>query len=375
MKLKFKSIFAIIILLFFGATLNAQVSKEANFKVDKGDVLEASLSQGNINISTNNGNEVKVTAKNIQSDEVKLLTMDQKSGKIEIKFEGDDSDEFELDMSIPSTLNLDISSGGGNISVTGNVDGKVDVSTGGGNITLQKINGTADLSTGGGTINTGDIYGNADLSTGGGEIKAGIINGTADLSTGGGNIYVESISNAADVSTAGGNIFVKNIGGSADLSTGGGNIQISEISGSADVSTGGGNISLENASGKVEVSSGAGNVELKNIKGSIDASTGSGTITSYLQPDGKNNSELSTGMGSIILYVPGNAKATIVATIPSQMWGSDKDELKNIKSDFEPTTIDRKGEPRQIKVTYVLNGGGSKIELSTGMGKIEIRKK
>ena len=63
-------------------------------------------------------------------------------------------------------------------------------------------------------------------------------------------------------------------------------------------------------------------------------------------------------MGSIILYVPGNAKATIVATIPSQMWGSDKDELK-----------------RHIKVTYVLNGGGSKIELSTGMGKIEIRKK
>ena len=216
MKLKLKSIFVLITLFLFGATLNAQVTKEASFKVSKGDILEASLSQGNINITTNNGNEVKVTAKNILKDEVNLLTMEQRAGKIEIKFEGDDSDEFELDLSIPSTLNLDLSTGGGNVSSSGNVDGKVDVSTGGGNISMQKINGTADLSTGGGTITADDINGNADLSTGGGEINVKKVNGTADLSTGGGNIYVESILNSADVSTGGGEINVKKVNGTAD---------------------------------------------------------------------------------------------------------------------------------------------------------------
>lgn len=367
--------FFYLIILLTGSLLNAQVKREASFKVGKGDILEASLSQGQIEVYTNSGNEVKVLAKNILNDEVNLFTMEQHSGKIEIKFDGDDSDEFELNLVIPSDLNLDLSTGGGNVEVVGDVKGKVDVSTGGGNITLQKIDGTADLSTGGGVINAGDINGNADLSTGGGEIKVGVINGRADLSTGGGNIYVKSITNSADVSTAGGNIVVKNVGGRADISTGGGNVSVENVSGSADVSTGGGNINLENANGNVDVSSGAGNLVLKNVKGSIDASTGSGTITADLQPDGKSQSDLSTGMGAIVLYVPENAKATIVATTTVMMWEGNDNNLNDIKSDFKPTKIDQNKEDKRIEVTYVLNGGGSKIELSTGMGRIEIRKK
>lgn len=372
----FNRLFLIISLLIIAASaLVAQSSKEETFKVNKGDILETSLSQGSIKITTAAGNEVKIIAKNLVDDEAKLLTMKQQNGKISVEFNGYDSDQFELNLTIPSTLNLDLSTGGGSISVNGEINGKVDFSSGGGNISTQNINGTADISTGGGNIKAGDINGNADLSTGGGEIKVGTVNGVADISTGGGNVDVFSIISSADISTAGGNISVGSIGGKAGISTGGGNINISEISGSADVSTGGGNVNIESAKGKVEVSSGAGTLNLKNINGSLEASTGSGTITAYLQPDGKSSSELSTGMGSVILYVPENAKATIVATIPVMVWGGDKKDLENIKSDFEPTTINRKGEPRQIVVTYVLNGGGSRIELSTGMGKIQIKKK
>lgn len=366
----------LFILLCFGISLTslAQTKKEANFSVSSGDLLDVSLRQGSINIVTGSGNEVKVIAKNILEAELSLLTMEKKTGKVEIKFKGEDSDDFELELTIPAAMKLDLSTGGGNISVNGDLMGEVDASTGGGNITLETVSGIVDLSTGGGNIKTGDINGNADISTGGGEIRAEIINGTADLSTAGGNIFIAKVNNSADISTGGGNINVGDVGGKADISTGGGKIKIGSVSGSADVSTGGGDINLESAEGKVDVSSGAGDISLKNITGFVDASVGAGNIYSELLPDGKNSSELSTGYGDITLLIPGSAKATIVASTSVMMWNGDESDLDDINSEFEPTNIERNKEKKSIKVTYELNGGGSEIEIKTGRGEIEIRK-
>lgn len=372
-----KSNFAIILaLIFFGVTLIglSQTKKEADFSVSSGDLLDVSISQGNINISTGSGNEVKVVARNILERELSLLTMEKTSDKVKIQFEGEDSDDFEIDLTIPEAMKLDIATGGGNISVDGNLKGEVDASTGGGNITFTTVSGKADISTGGGNIRAGDINGDADISTGGGEIKAEIINGTADLSTGGGNITVAKINNSAEISTGGGNISIGDIGGKADLSTGGGNIKIESIIGSANVLTGGGNVTLNSAKGKVDVSSGAGNISLKNISGSVDASVGAGDIYAELMPDGKTSSELNSGFGDITLLVPSSAKATIVASTSVMLWSGDNSDLDDIKSDFEPTNIVRNKERKSIEVTFKLNGGGSKIEVNTGKGEIEIRK-
>jgi len=183
------------------------------------------------------------------------------------------------------------------------------------------------------------------------------------------------VKNSANVSTSGGNIYVGDVGGKADISTGGGNIKVGNVSGTADISTGGGNINLESAAGKVEVSTGAGNISLKNITGFVDASTGAGNISAELIPDGKNRNELTTGIGNIELKIPASADATIIASTSVIMWNGDESDLEKIKSDFEPTDIKKDREHRTIEVTYVLNGGGSKIEISTGMGEIDIRKK
>ncbi|MBT8379232.1 MAG: hypothetical protein KJN64_08375, partial [Ignavibacteria bacterium] len=214
----------LFLLLSFVLTISAQTSKEATFNVSAGDLLDVSLTQGGIEIVTGNVSEVNVIARNILEEELDFLTMEKVGNKIEIKFEGEDSDDFQLMLNIPSSLNLDLSTGGGEIDIEGDLNGKVDASTGGGEINVQTIGGIADLSTGGGSIKTGDINGSADISTGGGEIKVGVINGTADLSTGGGGITIISVKNSADVSTGGGNINVGDIGGEADVSTGGGNI-------------------------------------------------------------------------------------------------------------------------------------------------------
>ena len=369
--------FTFLLYLFclgFTITGVSQTQKEASFKVSSGEMLDVSIRQGNMNITTSSGNEVKVLAKNIEEDELKLLTMEQKSGKLEIKFRGEDSDEFELDLTIPSEMNLDVSTGGGNISVKGDLKGTVDASTGGGEISAGNIFGKTELSTAGGNISVGDVNGDADLSTAGGDMKAGTINGKAELSTAGGNITVGSVNNSAELSTAGGNINVKDIGGNADLSTAGGNVTVGNVSGSAELSTAGGNIILESANGKVEASTAAGNINLKNIEGSIEASTAAGNIYAELHPEGNSTSELNSAVGNVTLKIPGNAKVTIIATLSINAWGNSDDALDHIKSDFAETEVNKRGDKRQIEVIYKLNGGGPIIELNAAMGEIEIRK-
>ena len=145
--------FTITLILFWaGATITglSQTKKEANFVVSVGDLLEVSIRQGDIKIFTGSGNEVNLIAKNIEQDEVSLLTMEQKQGKVEVKFKGEDSDKFELELRIPESMNLDFSTGGGNISVKGDLKGLVDGSTGGGNISAENIFGKTEFSTAGG---------------------------------------------------------------------------------------------------------------------------------------------------------------------------------------------------------------------------------
>jgi hypothetical protein len=366
----------LLILLCFGFTLTglSQTKKEATFTVVSGDLLNVSLKQGDINIVTGSGKEVKVVAKNIEEDELSLLTMEQKAGKLEIKFKGEDSNNFELELTIPSEMNLDLSTGGGNVSIKGDLKGTADLRTGGGNISVENINGKTDFSTAGGNVSVGDINGDADLSSAGGEMKAGLITGKTKISTAGGSITVVSVSSSAEISTAGGNIQIGDIGGKVEASTAGGNIKVGNVTGSAEISTAGGNIELEGANGEVEASTAAGNVNLKNIKGSVEANTAAGNIYAELSPEGNVKSELNTAVGNINLKVPENAKATITANVSVLVWSGDDSDLDNIKSDFTPSDVKRNKEKKQIEVTYNLNGGGPTIELNVAMGQIEIRK-
>ena len=373
--MKYVSIKTLIISVMLIATSAfAQQDVEKTFSVKSSDNFILSTSMGNISIATWNKNEVNVIVKNILDSEVNLLSMKQSGNKVEVKFKGDDSDNLRYEVKIPADLNIELATGGGNINLNNDLNGKIDASTAGGNISTKNINGMVDISTAGGNIKLGDINNNADISTAGGDIKVGSINGLADISTAGGNIKVGSVNNSADISTAGGNIGIGKIDGDADVSTAGGNISISEVSGSADISTGGGNIKLEGATGLVETNTGAGNIKLKNIKGSIEANTGAGNIYAELIPEGSKNSELNSGVGNITLKVPETAKVTIVATVQVQMWNEDESDLQNIKSDFAPTTVNRYGNKKRIEAIFKLNGGGNKIELNVGMGEISINK-
>jgi len=374
-KIFYNLIVCISLALFVLAPVSMLKAQEQqkSFTVNKGDMLDLSTRMGNITIDTWSKNEVKVVVKNILSSETDRLRMEQKGSKVEVEFKGRDSDHIEFDVTIPTELNLDLSTGGGNIALNNDLKGTVEASTGGGNISAKNINGKTDLSTAGGNVSVGNINSTADISTAGGDLRIGDVNGTADLSTAGGNVKVGKVGGNADVNTAGGNISVESIDGNADVNTAGGNISIQMVTGSADVNTAGGNISFSGATGKVETNTAGGNLSLKNITGYIDANTAAGNIYAELNPDGTHASDLNTAAGNVKLLVPSNAKATIVATFTVTVWGDQEDEMENIESDFPSSKIERMKDRKQIRVTYVLNGGGSKIQLNTAMGKIEIR--
>ena len=374
-NLTIQSVLVILCVFIFSSIDHSlAVDKEGSFNVQKGELLDVKIEQGNITVNTWDKSEVKIFAKNIEDDESGLFTMEQKSGKVEVRFKGDDSDEFFLELTIPADILIDLKTGGGNVTIDNDLKDKVNIKTGGGNISAKGIGGNASITTGGGNIKLADINGDAQISTAGGDIQLGSINGIADISTAGGNIKVGSVNSTADISTAGGNVNIGTVGGNLDIATAGGNINVDVVSGTADISTAGGNIKLAGATGKVEANSGAGNIDLKNIDGSIEANTGAGNITAELNPDGKNISEFNAGVGNITIFIPESSKATIVATASDFKWGDSEKDSDSIRSDFESYNVSQIRKGNTFESIYELNGGGSRIELNVGMGDINIRK-
>lgn len=372
MKNPFNKFVLLLFLLLVTANINFAEEVEKTFKVNKQSNIEIRVNFGNVNVFTWDKDEVKILAKNINENELNKLTTEHKASLVTVNFRGRDSKNFSLDVWIPSQFNLNANTGGGNVKINDELSGKVEISSAGGNITTSKITGRVDISTSGGNITCDDIDGNIEVSSGGGDIKLSAVSGIADVSTAGGNITIGKVHKSADISTAGGNITVNDIGGNADISTAGGNVKVGYVSGTADISTGGGNITVSGSKGRIEVSTGGGNITLSNIAGSVDASTGAGRISAELSTNFNQNSSISTAAGDIILTVPENIKATIIATVNAAFI----DKVSNyIKSDFSGLEFDSEGGRRGGTAQLKLNGGGPTVDLETNLGKIEIKKK
>lgn len=350
------NLFVYSFLIFPGCLIFANnTDKEKTFNVSKGDKVEVLVSYGNINITVWNKEQAYLKAVNIVESDLNELTIDQTGNTIKLEFKGEESNDFYVELSVPAYLDLDLSTGGGNVKINGNISGKIEIRTGGGNIKLD------------------DAGEKLSVSTSGGNVSVGNVNGLSEIATGGGNISIGNVSNKTEVSTAGGNIFIGNIENSAEVSTAGGNISVGKVSGNAELSTAGGDIKLEGATGKVDVNTAGGNISLKNISGSVEASTAGGNIYAELKPTIKSRSSLNTASGDINLRVPFDAKANIVAIVyaSSKLNRSENDNL--IKSDFEAASVDV--QKNNLIKKYVLNGGGALIELNSAYGKIKIEKK
>ncbi len=236
-------------------------------------------------------------------------------------------------VTVPVGYNVEVSTGAGDIE-TSDLGGRVVLETDGGNITTGRIgfgratsmigHPIAKLETQGGHISVEDVFGDMDAYTAGGHIQAGNIAGNAKLRTGGGHVRAGKIQGIAQLETEGGNITVGEAGALVTVRTGGGQIDFGEVHGSVHAQNGGGGIRMMYVAGPLEVVTSGGSICLTKVTNTVRAETGDGTITAWIAPDSSDSrqpvrlpgpSQLASGTGDILLYLPRNIAATIDATV------------------------------------------------------------
>jgi TonB family protein len=292
------------------------------------------------------------------------------------------------EVTVPAGYSLDVNTGVGDIE-TQDIGGTASLVTQGGNIrtgrigfigfrNVSQVHPIAKLSTEGGHIQVQDVVGDLDAFTAGGHIVAGNISGDAVLRSGGGHIRAGQIGGRARLETDGGNITLKQAGSFVSVRTGGGQIDFGEVRGSVRAQTGGGGIRIITASGPMEVESNGGSICLTRVAGAIQAATAGGNIQAWISPETASSgskvslpgaSQLSSGAGDIIVFLPRNLAASIDALVENGGIGridADPAILLNIQQ-----TGGRGSGP--VRATGELNGGGEVLKLRTTVGKIRLQ--
>ena len=293
----------------------------------------------------------------------------------------------QFEVAIPRNYNVDINTEGGDIT-TDDIGGTASLRTQGGNITAGHIGGfgsreishgrpVAKLETEGGHIKILDVAGDLTAFTAGGHINAGKIDGDASLHSGGGHIRASQIGGRADLETAGGNITVGHAGSYVSVHTGGGQIDFGEVKGSVRAHTGGGGIHVIYVSGPLELESNGGSICLTGASGTVQAATSGGSITAWINPQApagsgpvrlEGTSQLTSGTGDIIVFLPRNLAVYIDATVAN---GSEQ----HIEADAGLHLV-MQGPANGNGLVHAVatpNGGGASLKLRTNGGKIRLQ--
>jgi TonB family protein len=374
---------------------NANATDQRNGTLTTHDGLRLRLEAetGNIRIFTDTTNEVRYLVR-IDTDasgpdaqklihQFELNASSVPSG-VTISGHGSGHEQRErvwvtYELHVPRKYNLDVTTHAGNIQVD-DVDGRVSLNTDGGNITAGRVTGgvrqpgvpAARLeSAGGGHISVRDVLGDLKVMTAGGHITAGNISGDANLSTGGGHIHAGNIHGVAQLETGGGNISVERAGSRVTASSGGGQISFGEAAGAIQARAAGGGVRVLRVAGPMQLDSNGGSIFLTRVENAVRASTGMGSITAWLSPTVKiaGSSQLESGRGDIIVYVPRDLQMTIEATI-------DTAAGHHITADPSltmKTTYHTGDSGKQVHGVCDINGGGEVLKLHALEGNIQLR--
>jgi hypothetical protein len=294
----------------------------------------------------------------------------------------------QFEIAVPPGYNVEVNTDVGDIE-TEDIGGTATLITQGGNIRAGRIGTSgirsaaagrpaAKLETQGGHIQVMDVAGDLNAFTAGGHIHVGNIAGDASLRTGGGHIHAGQIGGRAELETVGGNIVVGHAGAFVRVRTGGGQIDFGEVHGSVRAQTGGGGIRIMYVSGPMEVESSSGSICLTRVAGAVQAATAGGTITAWISPDSPTSggavhlagpSQLASGAGDIIVFLPRNLAANIDATV--ETGGEHRIEADPALALAIQTLGSRAAGP--VHATGALNGGGPVLKLRTTAGKIRLQ--
>lgn len=165
------------------------------------------------------------------------------------------------------------------------------------------------------------------------------------------------------VSSGNGDVDVTNAGADVQASSGNGEVRVATVNGSVQASSGNGEVSVDGARGPVSASSGNGRVSVSTTHGPVTARSGNGDIDVRMGAL-TNNEDMtfSTGNGRITITVPATFAGEIDANQPHG----------EIRSDFPITITGGRIGTGYLRGT--IGSGGRRIRMSTGNGRIEIRR-
>ncbi|MFU8861588.1 MAG: DUF4097 family beta strand repeat-containing protein [Cyclonatronaceae bacterium] len=154
-------------------------------------------------------------------------------------------------------------------------------------------------------------------------------NSDTDLRTSGGNVSVASLNGAQKMRTSGGNLSISDINGSTEAGTSGGNIRVTNHEGALDIQTSGGNLSIVNQAGEVTARTSGGRINLESVAGKISARTSGGSISAEIT-EAIDLIDLQTSGGNIDVTLPAGAGLTL--NVRGSRVSSELDGLKGTVS-------------------------------------------
>jgi DUF4097 and DUF4098 domain-containing protein YvlB len=184
------------------------------------------------------------------------------------------------------------------------------------------------------------------------------IGGPLEVDAGSGAVKISNIGSTVRAETGSGNMDIDHVRGNVRAHAGSGSIRATDIHGGFEGNTGSGRITLsQTAPGAVRVETGSGGMELKGVRGTLEARAGSGGITAEGEPTG--GWMVHSGSGSIHLRLPSDAAFDLDARTSSGSISLD-----------HPVTV--QGTMGRKEVRGKVRGGGVTVQVETGSGNIEI---
>lgn len=164
-------------------------------------------------------------------------------------------------------------------------------------------------------------------------------------------------------STGNGDVLVEKASNDVDIASGNGDIRISLTAGRVTASTGNGELEISGATGPVQANTGNGRVYVTTATGPVEANTGNGEIDVTMKAlSNTSDMQFNTGNGSITVALPGSFNGEVDASTGNG----------EFSSDFEIRVIGRLN-PHHVRGT-IGTGGGQLIRMTTGSGRLELRK-
>ena len=163
--------------------------------------------------------------------------------------------------------------------------------------------------------------------------------------------------------TGNGDVTVEKAGNDVEIRSGNGDVRITMTAGQVDVTTGNGELEIDGATGPVRATTGNGRVTVSTSSGPVNARTGNGEIDVRMRAlSATSDMTFATGNGSVTVALPGSFNGEIDASTGHG----------EFRSDFEIRVIGRLN-PRHVRGT-IGTGGGQRIRMSSGNGRVELRK-